>query len=140
MKRLLRKVLVITVLFLPLFISTDCKKQKKCGCQGDVLWEYNSAWTGSYVYFYPESSTIFMEEVGNPYDRYTFCNPDEVRPKLANFKAGDILVVKGSVFWDCNYVWQSSNNPYQSYMYRAFNIYVTDIYMDMYGKDGNDKY
>jgi len=131
MKKLLRKALVIVVLFAPLFVSTDCKKQKKCGCRGDVLNEY---YYSSYVIFDDESPTITMQIVGNYTDFYTVCNPDEIKPKLANFKSGDVLVVSGNVYWDCNYVWNSSNSGQSSY-YRSFNIDVKDIFMNMYGKD-----
>ena len=141
MKSLLRKLLVIIVLFAPLFVNTDCKKQKRCGCRGDALYDYESRFEDQ-VHFSDESSMILMYNltIYNTYDSYTFCNPDEIRPKLENYKSGDVLVVKGKIFWDCNYVIQVSNNPYTSYNYgRAYNIYVTDIYMDLYGKDKNEK-
>ena len=140
MKRLLRKILVVVVLFAALFINTDCKKQKRCGCRGDVLYGYQNE---TEVYFSDETSTIMMYVI-NSYgsvDQFTFCNPDEIRPKLEKFKSGvDALVVLGNVYWDCNYVMQASSNPYYGYGYgAAYNIYVTDIYMDMYGKDDNDE-
>ena len=56
---------------------------------------------------------------------------------LENFKYGDELMVSGNVYWDCNYVMQASSNPYSS-LYQYYNIYVTDIYMDMYGKDNSN--
>ena len=135
MKKLLRKALVIVILFVPLFINTDCKKQKKCGCRGDVLYPFSAP---ANVYFDDESSIITMLQVGNPYYIYTFCNNDEIRPMLENYKSGDELMVSGNVYWDCNYVMQASSNPYSSY-YQYYNIYVTeDIYMDMYGKDDSN--
>ena len=136
MKKRLRKLLVIVVLFMPMFINTDCKKQKRCGCRGDVLYPIAAE---SYVYFTDESPIITMTTTSDYYSYYTFCNPDEIMPKLANFKNGDVLVVSGDVFWDCNYVMQSSSGSYSAYSYRAYSIYVTDVYMDMYGKDDSDE-
>ena len=133
MKRLLRKALVIVILFAPLFINTDCKKQKRCGCRGDVLFPLNNV--DSNVFFDSESPIITMQTIGDYYSYYTFCNPDEIMPKLENFKSGDELVVSGNVYWDCNYVMQASSGSYSAYSYRSYNIYVTDIFMNLYGTD-----
>ena len=138
MRKLLRKVLLIIVLFTPLFINTDCKKQKRCGCRGDVLFEYGYE---SLIFFDEESTVITMQregQVGYYYDYYTFCNPDEVMPELSKFKPGVVLGVTGNVYWDCNYVMRVSSNPYATYG-RAYNIYVTGIYMNMYGSDETDE-
>jgi len=138
MKRLLRKTLVIIVVFAPLFTNTDCKKQKRCGCGKDVLSQLINS--PSNVYFDSENSTIItMQRLVDPYSFYTFCNPDEIMPKLANFRSGEELMVSGNVYWDCNYVWQASNNPYQSSLYQSYTIHVTDIYMNMYGKDDSNE-
>jgi len=141
MKRLLRKLLVIVVLFAPLFLNTDCKKQKRCGCQHrDELYPLENAI--SYVFFDDESPIITMQSPKDPYYPYsyfTFCNPDEIRSKLENFKSGEELMVTGSVYWDCQYVMQSSSGSYQAYSYRSYNIYVTDIYKNMYGTGEADE-
>ena len=135
MKRLLRKVLVIIVLLASLLTNTDCKKQIKCGCGKDVV---RTFYHEAYVYFSSESPIITMQVAGDFYSSYSFCNPEEIRPKLANFKSGDVLVVSGDLYLDCNYVWQSSNYSYSS-LYRSYNIHVTDIYVDLYGKDNPDE-
>ena len=137
MKRLLRKTFVGIALFALLLVSTDCKKQKRCGCGKDVLYDYGGA---SYVYFDSENiTTISMMQVNNFYDTYSFCNPDEVKSKLVNVKSGEELMVFGYVYWDCNFVMQQSGSYYQPSYYRAYNIYVTDIYVDMYGKDNSNE-
>jgi hypothetical protein len=138
MRKILRKTLIIVVLFAPLFVNTDCKKQKKCGCRGDILFQYGRE---SQIYVDDRSSVIVMQQegyVGYYYDYYTFCNPDEIMPQLANFKSGDVLMVVGNVYWNCNYVMQESSNPYSSYA-NSYDIYVTDIYMNMYGEDNSDE-
>jgi len=137
MKKILRKTLLIIALFAPLFLNTDCKKQKKCGCQHkDELYPLEKA--VSYVYFDDESTIITMTSPMDPYSYFTVCNIDFVRPKIANFKTGEELIVTGSVFWDCNYVMQQSQYSYQVGM-RAYNIYVTDIYKNQYGKDDSNQ-
>jgi hypothetical protein len=54
-------------------------------------------------------------------------------PKLADYKSGDVLQVSGQVFWECNYLYQSSNSSYSSY-YKVYDIKVTDVTVDLYGK------
>ena len=55
-------------------------------------------------------------------------------PKLTDAKSGDILQVSGHVYWDCNYVYQSSNSSYSSY-YKVYNVQATDLSLNLYGKD-----
>jgi hypothetical protein len=55
-------------------------------------------------------------------------------PNLADAKSGDILQVSGPVYWDCNYVYQTSNSAYQS-LYKTYDIQVTDLSINLYGKD-----
>ena len=135
MARLLRKTLVIIVLLIPLFTNTDCKKQKKCGCDGDVLDTYNNVEAVVRFSEDSESTSIYLEIAGTYYSMFTVCNPNEIRPYLEKFKSGVILNITGNTFWDCNYVWQASNSySYTTNPYRYYNIHVTDIYMNMYGK------
>ena len=137
MKKILIKTLLIIALFAPLFLNTDCRKQKKCGCQHrDELFPLEK--TVSFVYFEEESTRITMQTPMDPYSYFTFCNPEEVRSKLSNLRSGEELVITGSVYWDCNYVMQQSQYSYQVGM-RAYNIYVTDIFRNMYGKDDSNQ-
>jgi len=140
MKRLLRKVLVIVVLFIPLVINTDCKKQKRCGCVNkDTLFSFEGSICNVYFYDESENSTITLMRMNDYYSTYTLCNPDEIRPMLENVKYGDEMVVYGDVYWDCNYVMQASSGSYSAYSYQAYSVYVTDIKVDMYGKNKTDE-
>jgi hypothetical protein len=132
MERLIRKMLVLMIILLPAFSYSGCKKQKKCGCGKDVLYTITNQ--GAYVYWNETGTVISMQAVGDPYSTYTFCNPDEMYTKVKNYKSGDQLVVSGNVYWDCNYVWQSSNQSYQTSLYKQYNIHVTNVFLDMYGK------
>jgi hypothetical protein len=127
----IRKILVALIIILPVFPYSGCKKQVKCGCGKDVLYTLTN--TSANVVFNETGSYIYFQVVGDPYSYYYLCNPSEMFPKLAEAKSGDPLLVSGHVYWDCNYVSQSSNSPYQSYQ-KIYNCQVTDLTVDLYGK------
>jgi hypothetical protein len=127
---ILRKLVIVSIILAPLFSYTGCKKQAKCGCGKDVLRtitnvSVNVYWTS------PENITFYV--VGNPYSTYYFCNPTEMYPNLKDAKQGDVLLVSGHVYWNCNYVYQASNSSYMS-SYQAFDCQVTGLTLDLYGK------
>ena len=123
------KIAVAIVIIIPLFIDLGCRKQAKCGCDGDMLFELDKE--PASVYF-TQTNAYFSPNL-NPYSTYYFCNPEEMYPKMSEFKSGDLLLVSGRVFWECNYLYSSSNYSYQTY-YNVYMIYVTDITSDLYGK------
>jgi hypothetical protein len=126
----IRKIFVALIIFVPVLTYSDCKKQAKCGCGKDVLFSLTG--TSSYIYF-TDGSTISAMTVGDMYSTYIFCNPAEMFPKLADSKSGDILQLTGQCYWNCNYVYQSSNSSYQS-IYRTYDIQVSDLSVNLYGK------
>jgi hypothetical protein len=128
---IIRKLLVAVVIMAPLFSFSDCKKQAKCGCDGDILFTMTDA--QATVYFNETGTNITFSTVDNPYSNYNFCNPGEMFPRMKDFKSGDILLVSGQAYWECNFLYQSSNSSYQSY-YKVYMIYVTDVRVDMFGK------
>jgi len=131
--KIVRKIFVILIIIIPVFTNTDCKKQAKCGCDGDVLFTLSKE--QAKVYFTEGGATITFQLLSSPFDSYYFCNPGEMYPKLGDAKSGDVLLISGSAFWECNYVQQSSNgNSQYSQMYRVYNCQVTDVYSDLYGK------
>jgi hypothetical protein len=132
MAKILRKLLVILVVIIPAFSVTDCKKQAKCGCDGDILFTLTRS--QATVYFNETGTNITFTPVDNPYSSYYFCNPQEMFPKLADAKSGDILLISGYAFWECNFLYQSSNYSYYSSMYKVYQIVVTDVVSDLYGK------
>lgn len=132
MAKILRKLLVILVVIIPAFSVTDCKKQAKCGCDGDMLFTLTRA--QATVYFNETGTNITFTPLDNPYASYYFCNPQEMFPKLADSKSGDILLISGHAFWECNFLYQSSNYSYYSSMYKVYQIVVTDVVSDLYGK------
>jgi len=127
----LRKILVALIIIAPIIPYTGCKKQAKCGCGKDVLFTLTNS--QAYIYYNETGTNISFQLLGDPYSTYYFCNPSEMFPNLADSKSGDILLVSGHAYWDCNYVSQSSNSSYNNY-YKVYNIQVTDLTSNLYGK------
>lgn len=127
----IRKILVVLIIIAPAFYYTGCKKQPKCGCGKDILFTLNNASVN--VYFNATGTIMSFQTLGDLYSTYDFCNPSEMFPKLADAKSGDVLLVSGSVYWDCTYVYQSSNSSYVN-PYKKYNVQVTDLSLDLYGK------
>lgn len=130
--KILRKILVLLVFILPVFASTDCKKQAKCGCNGDVLFTLTKEQVK--VIFNDTGTSIYCTPLSNPYSTYMFCNPGEMFPKLADVKSGDIMLITGDAYWECNFLYQSSNYSYYSSVYKVYQIQVQDVVTDLYGK------
>ncbi|MFP4489798.1 MAG: hypothetical protein ACLFN1_10885 [Bacteroidales bacterium] len=128
--KVLIKILVAGTLFLVLFIGS-CKKQPKCGCDGDVIKELEGF--PVHLYYDTINNSAWFQPVSNPMSTYNFCNISEHMDELKKYESGSYMLVSGSVYWECNYLMRASNNPYQSY-YKAFMIDVTEVYEDLYGK------
>jgi hypothetical protein len=128
---IIRKVLVAFLIIAPVFTYSDCKKQSKCGCEGDVL--FSMAETHATFYFNETGTILYFQTLTDPYSKYNFCNPSEMFAKLTGFKSGDVLQVSGEAFWDCNYIYQSSNSSYQN-PYKIYVVQGTDITVNLYGK------
>jgi hypothetical protein len=131
-RKILRKLLVIIIIFAPAISYPGCKKQAKCGCDGDLLFTLTKA--QAYVTFNQTGTTISFTTVDNPYSYYNFCNPSEMFPKLSEANSGDILLVSGAAYWECNYLYQQSNSSYQTSMYKVYMMQVTNVESDLYGK------
>jgi hypothetical protein len=128
---IIRKFLIAIIIIAPVVSYSGCKKQAKCGCGNDVVRTLENAVAN--VYFNESGTNISFTLSGDPYATFNLCNPGEVFPKLADYKSGDRLLISGQAFWECNYVYQSSNYSYSS-MYQVYMVQVTDVYLDLYGK------
>lgn len=135
--KIIRKILVVTIIVLPFITDLGCKKQARCGCGKDVIFTLENE-EGT-VYFNAEFTNIQFTPTSNPYATYYFCNPGECKEQLSENKSGDILLVSGRVFWNCNYIYTQSNYGY-SYgygyqsLYRIYDIEVTKVTTNLYGK------
>jgi len=125
-----RKILIVLLVIVPALSDSACKKQAKCGCDGDVL--YTLTKERATVYYTSGASIQFITLV-DPYSTYNFCNPGEMFPKFTNFKSGDILEITGKVYWECNYLYQTSNSSYQTYS-KVYMCQVSDVTSNPYGK------
>lgn len=127
----IRRILFALIIVTPVLSYTGCRKQAKCGCGKDVLYTLTN--TAANIIFNETGSTIYFQTVGDPYSYYYFCNPSEMFPNLKDAKSGDELLVSGHVYWDCNFVSQSSNSPYQGYQ-KIYQCQVTQLTLNLYGK------
>jgi len=132
---LMRKIVVAVIILLPALTFNGCKKQAKCGCEGDMLFSINDEIMDytSINYSSNGATASFSIYNGLSYDYYHFCNPNEMYEKYSNLKGQSQIKISGNVYWDCTYMMQSSNSYYYSY-YKVYNIYVTDLKSSLYGK------
>jgi hypothetical protein len=131
----IRKIIIASVIILPVFSFDSCKKQPKCGCNGDVLFSINDEIMdySSITYDSNGASASFSIYNGISYDYYHFCNPNEMYEKYVSLSNQSQIKISGDIFWDCTYMMNSSNSSYYSY-YKIYNIKVTDIKSSLYGK------
>ena len=130
---IIRKILIVLIIIAPIFSYSGCKKQPKCGCGKDILFTLTKE--PATVYFKETGTYITFNTLVNPYDTYIFCNPGEMFPKFTDYISGQVLQVSGHAYWDCQFLSQSSNNSSssQSY-YKIYQIQVTDVTDQLYGK------
>src|SRR5665647_382686 len=73
-----------------------CKKQPKCGCDGDALDTLNQ--THVYISYNAETKSAQFTPLGNPYSVYYFCNPSEFMDEMKTFEQGTEILVSGEYF------------------------------------------
>jgi hypothetical protein len=129
---IIRKILVAAIIIAPLISYAGCKKQAKCGCEGDILFSLTKK-QGT-VYYNPTGTSITFTPIDNPYETYNFCNPSEMFATMGDYESGDVLLVSGNVFWECNFLYQSSNYSYGSSYYKVYMVQATEVTVDLYGK------
>ena len=127
--RFIYKILFVATFIIPLTIGS-CKKQAKCGCDGDAL----NTLEGVPVYIYYDEENVSASFVAafDPYSTYYFCNPTPMMEKLTKFDSGDMVLIDFKYYWECNYVYQSSSSYYGN-MYKKYMAEVSDIREDLYG-------
>jgi len=133
---IIRKILVIMIFVLPVFSWSGCKKQVKCGCEGDIIRSLKSELMdrSSIRYSSGGSTAYFTVSSGIYYDTYYFCNPAEMYSAFQDLEGEDQILLSGDLFWECTYLMNTSNNSYYSYYYKVYNIKVTELKSYLYGK------
>jgi hypothetical protein len=114
-----------------LLSATSCKKQPKCGCNGDPLDTLNL--THVYITYDADNKTAQFSPIWNSYEIYYFCNPSEWMSTLTKFKQCEEILISGTYFYECNYLMNSSNSYYYN-LWRIYQINVTDVRAYEYGK------
>ncbi len=128
---IIRKIFILIFFILPVVTNPGCKKQARCGCDKDVLFSLNQEPVDYQVLRYNVDGTSASFSSG--YSTYIFCNPIEMHEKFKKFTPGDQILITGDVFWECNYLYSTSNYSYGSY-YKVYQVKVTDLEVKLYGK------
>lgn len=133
---IIRKIFVALIIILPVFPWSGCKKQVKCGCNGDVIRSLKNELMdrSQIVYSTDGNSASFSITSGYGYDTYIFCNPGEMYPIYKDLEGQDQILLSGDLYWECQYMMSSSNYSYYSYYYKVYNINVTEMKSYLYGK------
>ena len=133
---IIRKILVALIIILPVFPWSGCKKQVKCGCDGDVLNSLDNYLMerSSIIYGADGASAYFIISSGYYYDTYYFCNPGEMYSAYKDLEGEDQILISGDLFWECTYMMNSSNSSSLTYYYKVYNIDVTELKSYLYGK------
>lgn len=127
--RFVRKLIVLSLIITPVIIGS-CKKQVRCGCDGDALRTLTSFQVK--VYYDEETNYAEFRSIYDTYSTYYFCNPTDMMDKLSKFAQGAEVLIDCEIFWECNYV-QQANNSYYGAMYKKYMAQVTDVREDLYG-------
>jgi hypothetical protein len=131
--KILNKILVVAIVILPAIVDFSCKKQPKCGCNEDVIVTLNKE-PGRVIYD-PEYSSAKFIPLANSSAVYYFCNAADFMETLEEFASGQtVLLVSGVASWDCSYLQNAQNYQYQQPMFRAYQLTVSAIEEDLYGK------
>jgi hypothetical protein len=131
--KILNKLLVVAIIILPAVVDFSCKKQPKCGCDQDVI--VTLAKEPGYIIYNREYMSARFVPLANTSAIYYFCTAGEYMDTLEGFVSGQtVLLVSGAASWDCSYLQNAQNYQYQQPMYRAYQITVSAVEEDLYGK------
>lgn len=112
-------------------LSGGCKKQPKCGCDGDALDTLEQMHV--YITYDADTKSARFTPLWDSYSVFYFCNPSEWMSELTKFNQGEEILISGPYFYECNYLMSASNSPYYSYM-KIYQINVTRVGAYEYGK------
>ncbi len=129
---ILRKSIILLVILTPLILDMGCKKQKKCGCGKDVIFDLPEGAIATIIYIPGSKSAYFYQGASS----YTFCNPGKWSDFLSNYpqaaQTGQDFLITGKVYYDCTYLMNSGNYGY--YIPPAYQIDVTSLAENNYSK------
>lgn len=130
-KKIFSNIAIVLTVTAGVILAGGCKKQPKCGCDGDALDTlYN---THVYITYNATTNTAYFYPIWDNFSLYYFCNPSQWMSELTKFEQGEEILVSGPFFYECNYLMSSSNSYYYNYM-KIFQIQVTSVAPYEYGK------
>ena len=127
---ILKKITIISVIVIIALLYYGCKKQPKCGCGKDMIYELTDAQV--LVQYIEASSTVVFYPSTGTGSTYYFCNPTDWIDSIKKLNTQDYLLVSGKVYYECNYLMSSGNSYYQ--MPPVYQIEVSSVREDNYGK------
>lgn len=127
----IRKLFVVLIIAAPVFTDLACKKQPKCGCGKDVVFEMINQSVNVY-YDVANNGASFTNPI-DQYSSYSFCNAKEMMSTLSKYRSGSLLLLTGKAYYECNYLMNAGNNPYYA-QYKVFLVEVSDVREILYGK------
>jgi hypothetical protein len=127
--KILRKFIILVLFLLPLLAYQGCKKQPKCGCGKDVIFELKQS--QCVVTSLSEGFISFISDM-NPAATFYFCNPDEWADTLSTMSSSNYLLISGKAYYECTYLLNSGN--YYGQIPPVYQVEVTSVEEDNYGK------
>jgi YHS domain-containing protein len=126
----IKKISFFAALMIVMVVYYGCKKQPKCGCGKDMIFELTDAQV--LVQYIPSSSTIVFYPSTGSGSTYYFCNPSQWMDTLKTMNTQEYLLLSGKVYYECNYLMSSGNSYYR--MPPVYQVDVTAIKEDNYSK------
>ncbi len=128
--KVFRKIFIVIIFIAPLIFDMGCKKQKKCGCGKDVIFDFTDVPVN--MYYIESSKTIQFYSISNTSSTYYFCNPGDWIDVVKKYAQGQVLLVSGKAYYECNYLMNSSNYGY--YIPPTYQVQVSNVKPDNYSK------
>src|SRR5665647_1905103 len=95
-RRILANGALALLLIAGVISAAGCKKQEKCGCDGDALDSLNQAHV--YISYNAETKSAQFRPLWSNYDIYYFCNPSAFMDELKTFEQNTEILVSGEYF------------------------------------------
>lgn len=124
------RLLISFIILVPLFFDLGCKKQPKCGCGKDLIFEITDGQAN--VYYAESSKSAYFYSASSSGSTYYFCNPGQWIDSLKKYPQGKILLISGKAYYDCTYLMNSGNYGY--YIPPTYQVEVSNIREDKYSK------
>ena len=105
-------------------LQPGCKKQPKCGCDGDVRFSLTET-RGTILYNVETSYAQFQPS--DVFSTFEICDAGSVMDLLTPFESGETVLVSGDAYDDC----YKMVNPYA---YANYMLRLTEIKKDEFDK------